>query len=81
MSDYKFGGQHYDYCVCPVCHKVAGDHYGSCIMRHLQEPWRRSLWLLRLSALQEHGWRSFRFLCVSGLQEIWLSETNLQSIT
>jgi hypothetical protein len=22
MSDYKFGGQHYDYCVCPVCRKV-----------------------------------------------------------
>ena len=39
MSDYKFGGQHYDYCVCPVCRKVGGDHYGSC-MRHLQEPWR-----------------------------------------
>jgi len=31
MSDYKFGGQHYDYCACPVCRKVGGDHYGSCI--------------------------------------------------
>jgi hypothetical protein len=31
MSDYRFGGQHYDYCVCPVCRKVGGDHHGSCI--------------------------------------------------
>ena len=27
MSDYKFGGQHYDYCVCPVCRKAGGDHH------------------------------------------------------
>jgi hypothetical protein len=31
MSDFKFGGEHYSHCVCPVCKRLGGDHYSYCV--------------------------------------------------
>ena len=28
---YKFGGDHRNDCVCPVCNKQTGEHYNHCV--------------------------------------------------
>ncbi len=37
MSDFKFGGEHYNFCVCPVCQKMGGDHFNFCVCRVCQK--------------------------------------------
>ena len=31
MSDFKFGGDHYSHCVCPICKGLGSDHYSYCV--------------------------------------------------
>jgi hypothetical protein len=31
MSEFKFGGDYYSYCVCPICKKLGGEHHDYCV--------------------------------------------------
>src|ERR1700722_11490794 len=30
MSDYRFGGDHYGFCVCPLCGNMGAGHFAFC---------------------------------------------------